>query len=135
MRPYGSWRGTRTISPGNAMMRFTSISLGSIGELIKRASVREVNMKPDGMTFRRTVEPLHHLSRTRDVSWSRHGQRGLSLSQGKNRDSRWADHSTRTKKRQSKQKVELGARATHLHAPTTNVLDGVSIVHKCHVER
>jgi len=35
MRPCGSRRGTRTISPGNAMIRFTSISLGLIGELDK----------------------------------------------------------------------------------------------------
>lgn len=40
---------TRTVSPGKAIMRFTSISLGLIGELIKRESVREVNEEPNGM--------------------------------------------------------------------------------------
>ena len=40
---------TRTVSPGKAIMRFTSISLGLIGELIKRESEREVNKKSNGM--------------------------------------------------------------------------------------
>ena len=31
----------RTVSPGKAIIRFTSISLGLIGELMKRESVRE----------------------------------------------------------------------------------------------
>jgi hypothetical protein len=35
--PCNTWHGTRTVSPGKAMMRFTSISLGLVGELTKRA--------------------------------------------------------------------------------------------------
>ena len=31
--------GTRTVSPGKAIIRFTSINLGLIGELIKRENV------------------------------------------------------------------------------------------------
>ena len=95
MRPYGSWCRTRTIFPGSAMIRFTSISLGLIGELPRRASVREADMRPNGTEVRRTIKRLRPLSCIRDVSWSRRGRRGLSLSRGRSRDSRWADHSER----------------------------------------
>ena len=92
-------------------------------------------MKPNGMMLRRTVKPLHHLSRIRDVSWLRRDQRGLSLSRGRSRDSGWADRSVHEETPvRTKKKAELGTRTTHLHAPTVDVFNGVSIVHKCHIE-
>ena len=39
MRPHGPDYETRTVSPGSAIIRFTSTSLGLIGELTKRARV------------------------------------------------------------------------------------------------
>jgi hypothetical protein len=39
--PCNTWYGTRTVSPGKAMIRFTSISLGLIGELTNRGEKYE----------------------------------------------------------------------------------------------
>lgn len=121
----------RTVSPGKAIIRFTSISLGFIGELIKRE--REiVSMKPKDMKLRRTVGLPHRLSCTHDVFWLRRDQRGLSLSRGKSRDSRWAEIPHTEKRRQKK--TQLNICVTHLHTRTAHVLDGIPIMHKCHVK-
>lgn len=42
LRPYGSPHGTRTVSPGKAIIRFTNISLGLIGELDKTRECERV---------------------------------------------------------------------------------------------
>lgn len=89
-------------------------------------------MEPDEMMFIRTAGLLHHLSYIGGIIWLRRDRRGLSLSRVKSRDSTWAERFERGE--MSVKQMELNVCATHLHAPPAHVLDGVSIVHKCHVE-
>ena len=52
---------TRTVSPGKAIIRFTSISLGLIGELLKRESVRLRNKELNGMDWSSDVLHSHYI--------------------------------------------------------------------------